>query len=51
MSRLTKAWATDRKMSHRQRRIESGRQRMLARLIKIQESEMRHENLNRKCGD
>ncbi len=40
-----------RAIRRQQRKFESGRQRQLAKLIKIQKSEMRHENLSRRCGD
>ncbi len=51
MGRLTEAWADDKRMNRKQRRAASGRKKKLARLIEIQANEMRHENLNRRCGD
>ncbi len=51
MSRLTKAWADDKRMSRKQRRAASGRKAKLDRLIAIQSREMKFENLNRICGD
>jgi len=51
MSRLTKAWAIDSPKTRKERRQEAVQRRELARLVRIQASEMKHENLNRRCGD
>ncbi len=51
MGRLTKAWAVDRPRTKQERKAEYKRKQELARLIEIQASEMKNQNLCRMCGD
>lgn len=51
MGRLTRAWAVDRPKTRGEKKAEYKRKQELTRLIQIQASEMKNENLCRMCGD